>query len=72
MPTSYVQNELRYIDYKNCLFEENKKEKLAEFWKIGSKDHEIKFQLQKKRTLSLFDDKRYLLVIYHFNNILKV
>ena len=58
--TCFVINGIIFQAYQNCLNEIPLKK--TEFWRIGSKGHEVSKFLQKKSTLvSAFDDKRYLL-----------
>ena len=59
VPTPYVKKKMAYDRYKTCLLEE--KNAAADYWRITSKGHEVKFVKQHKSALSCFDDKKYLL-----------
>jgi hypothetical protein len=56
---SIISRELHHKDFFNCLMQQNQME--HSFHQIRSKSHSVTTNLQKKVTLSPFDDKRYLL-----------
>ena len=52
---------LTHEKYKNCLLKEDNESRLQEstFYRIASKDHQLRTIKQTKRSLSHYDDKRY-------------
>ena len=54
-----VKKRLTIKDYKKSLYE--RKAKYVTFSKIASKKHNVTTNLIKKRALSAFDDKRWML-----------
>ena len=52
---------IEFDDFKNCIFEPYTKVNSHKMWTINSRNHEIYVREQNKKTLSPYDDKRYLL-----------
>ena len=58
--SSFKQNDIRFDTFTSVLA--GKTKKTSEFFRIGSKNHQVSKFLQRKATLvSAFDDKRWML-----------
>ena len=56
---AYVKNNIHFKNYKYCLL--NSLVDYAKYVKLSSKNHTIRTVFVSKKSLSSFDDKRYLL-----------
>ena len=54
-----IKNDLRFSDYKNCLY--NSSVKMNKMYTLNSVKHEMFLYQRNKVSLSPFDDKRYIL-----------